>query len=146
MQPPYRSYADILMIRLASEKDVYSGRQGSRVLHYLDHRATPDSDCPKRLKASPLVLRAAQRLAERASVTSVQLRETQLREYFGKFGAYTKHQIAYFLLANSRSLHTGCRHPGDFGKERARMSIFDAVSCGVTYFSMTDAIGNEIYG
>jgi hypothetical protein len=92
-----------------------------------------------------LILRTAQRLAERASVTIVQLSETQLREHCGTFGAYTKHQIASFIAHKFPELAHRLPPPRRLWEsERARMSIFDAVSFGVTYFSVTDAVRNGI--
>jgi hypothetical protein len=90
-------------------------------------------------------LGSAQCLAERSSITIVQLRESQLREYFGKFGAYTKHQIASFVAHKFPELAHRLPPPRRLWQsERARMSIFDAVSCAVTYFSATH-MGDQIY-
>jgi hypothetical protein len=123
--------------RLTFLVDIY--RPDVIVTRKLRHRSRRDH------LETRFILHKAHRLAERTSATIAQIRETELRKYFGKFGAYTKHQIASFVAHKFPDLAYRLPPPRRvWQSERARMSIFDAVSCGVAYFSLPETIRKRI--
>jgi len=84
-----------------------------------------------------LNVRTARRSAEHRSTTIVEIRQEQLDSHFESLGASSKHQIASFLARTFPELsHRLPPKRKLWQSERARMSMFDAVSYGVVYLAL----------
>lgn len=90
-------------------------------------------------------LRTARRLAFALNIRIVQISEQQIRAYFENADVYSKYQIASSLASTFPELaHRLPPARKLWQSERARMSIFDAVSYGVAYFALLSTTDGNI--